>query len=329
MKTIVRVWTLSAALLLSGALHAQNAPSNVVTPYPMRPVRIIVPFAPGGPSDALARILAQKLTDNLGKTFYVENHAGVGGNVGMGLAANSPADGYTFLVVSSSFVVNPSLYTQVPYDPFKSFTPITLAAASPQVLMVHPSVPARTVQELVALVRSNPGKHSIASPGTGTTGHLACEMFRLSLNLDLVHVPFNGAGPLITSTIGGHTTIAISALPPAAPHIKSGTLRALAVTSAKRSPAFPDVPTLAETGIPDQESDVIQGFLAPAGTPKEIIDLLHREIVKIIALPDVQERFVALGFNPVANTPTEFAALIKLEVAKWGKIVREAKIKAE
>jgi tripartite-type tricarboxylate transporter receptor subunit TctC len=292
-------------------------------------VRIIVPFAAAGPTDVMARIIAQKLSDNLGKTFYVENHPGAGGNIGMGMAATAPADGYTILVVSSSFVVNPSLYAKIPYDPYKNFIPITVAGVSPNVLVVHPSIPAKTVKELVELIKANPGKHSFASPGIGTTPHLSGELFKLSLGLDLVHVPFGGAGPAIGSAVGGHTPIAFTALPPAAPHVKSGALRALAVTSAKRSPALPDVPTMAEAGLSGQEADTLQGVLVPAGTPKAIVDLLYREIVKIVALPDVQARFAALGFAAVANSPDQFAAQIKAEIAKWEKVIREAKIKAE
>ncbi len=310
-----------AALVFAGAAYAQS--------YPDRVVRIIVPFAAAGPTDVMARIIAQKLSDNLGKTFYVENHPGAGGNIGMGMAATAPADGYTILVVSSSFVVNPSLYAKIPYDPYKDFIPITVAGVSPNVLVVHPSIPAKTVKELVELIKANPGKHSFASPGVGTTPHLSGELFKLSLGLDLVHVPFNGAGPAIGSAVGGHTPIAFTALPPAAPHVKAGALRALAVTSAKRSPALPDVPTMAEAGLTGQEADTLQGVLVPVGTPKAIVDLLYREIVKIVALPDVQARFAALGFDAVANSPDQFAAQIKVEIAKWEKVIREAKIKAE
>jgi tripartite-type tricarboxylate transporter receptor subunit TctC len=321
LKTITRFLVGLAALTFAGSAFAQS--------YPNRPVRIIVPFAAAGPTDVMARIIAQKLSDNLGKTFYVENLPGVGGNIGMGMAASAAADGYTILVVSSSFVVNPSLYAKIPYDPYKGFIPITVAGVSPNVLVVHPSIPAKNVKELVDLIKANPGKHSFASPGFGTTPHLSGELFKLSFGLDLVHVPFNGAGPAIASAVGGHTPIAFTAVPPATPHIKSGALRALAVTSAKRSAALPDVPTMAEAGLTGQEADTLQGVLVPAGTPKEIVDLLHREIVKIVARPDVQERFAALGFETVANSPDQFTAQIKAEIAKWGKVIRDAKIKVE
>jgi len=198
--------------------------------------------------------------------------------------------------------------------------------ASAHVLVVHPSVPANNVAELVALVKANPGKYSYASPGAGTTGQLAGELFKLSLGLDLIHVPFNGGNPAITSTIGGHTPLAFTALPAAASNIKGGKLRALVVTSGKRSPAFPDVPTMAEAGFPDQESVFMQAVLGPAGTPKDIVDLWYREVVRIVALPDVKERLAVLGFDPVANTPEDFGAWIKAEVARWAKVIRDANI---
>jgi tripartite-type tricarboxylate transporter receptor subunit TctC len=223
-------------------------------------------------------------------------------------------------------VINPSLYTSLPYDTLRDFAPVTLVAASPHVLTVNPSVPARNVQELIALVKANPGKFSYASPGTGTTGQLAGELFKLSLGLDLTHVPFNGAAPAVLSTIGGHTPIMFTALPSAAANIKDGKLRALAVTSAKRYPEFPDVPTLAESGFPDQVSEFIACILAPAGTPKPVVDALQQEIARMIVLPDVKERLSAIGFTPVADTPEEFAAELKSEVARWGKVIADAKI---
>jgi tripartite-type tricarboxylate transporter receptor subunit TctC len=322
MKAVARFVTL-CAVLFSAVAHAQ-APN-----YPDRPVKVIVPFAAAGPTDVMARLLAQKLSESLGKQFYVENQPGAGGNLGMGNAARAAADGYTILVVSSSFVVNPSLYAKIPYDPYKDFDPVTVAGDSPNVLVVHPSVPAKSVKELIDLLKANPGKYNFASPGTGTTPHLSGELFKFSLGLDLVHVPFGGAGPAIQSAVAGHTPIAFTALPPAAPLVKDGKLRALAVTSAKRSAALPEVPTMAEAGLKGQEADTLQGVLVPAGTPKPIIALLHREIAKIVKEPDVKEKFAALGFEAVANTPDEFAAQIKAEIAKWGKVVKDANIKAQ
>ena len=323
MPSIIRATIGLLALLLAGA-GAASAQT-----YPDKPVRVIVPFAPGGPTDVVARIIADKLSQSLGKQFYVENRAGAGGNIGMGQAAAAPPDGYTVLFVSSSFVVNPSLYAKIPYDPNKDFAPVTIAGASPNVLSVHPSVPAKSVKELVDLIKANPGKYSFASPGLGTTPHLAGELLRLTQGIDMVAVQFGGAGPAVQSAVGGHTPIAFTALPPAAPQVKDGMLRALAVTSGKRSTALPDVPTMAEAGFPGQESDTLQAVLVPAATPKEIVALLHREIVKAIGLPDVREKFAALGFEPIANTPEEFAAQIKVEIEKWAKVIRDAKLKAE
>ncbi len=294
--------------------------------YPARPVRVIVSAAAGGPSDVIGRVVAQKLGERLGKQFYVENIPAGAGNVGVGMVAKAVPDGYTLLSPTSAVVINPSLYANLSYDTLRDFAPVTLVAASPHVLTVNPSVPAHTVQELIALVKANPGQYSYASPGTGTTGQLAGELFKLSLGLDLTHVPFNGAAPAVLSTIGGHTPIMFTALPSASANIKDGKLRALAVTSAQRYPEFPDVPTLAESGFPDQVSEFIACILAPAGTPKPILDTLQQEIARMVALPDVKERLAAIGFTPVANTPDEFAAELKREVARWGKVIRDAKI---
>jgi tripartite-type tricarboxylate transporter receptor subunit TctC len=314
--------------LLGGTAVAWPVPTLAQT-YPTRPVRIIVPFAPAGPTDVFARLLVQKLSQNLGQQFYIENQVGAGGNIGMGNAARAAPDGYTIVFVSTSYIVNPSLYAKIPYDPYKDFAPVTLAAISPNVLTVHPSIPARTVKELIAEIKANPGKYSFASAGLGTTPHLSGELFKLSQGLDLVHVPFNGSAPAIQSALAGHTPIAFTVVTPVVPQVKEGKLRALAVTTPHRSPALPDVPTLAEAGLPDQEADTMQGILVPAGTPKAIIDLLHSQIVNVMALPDVKERMAVLGFEPVANKPEEFAARIEAEIPKWGKVIRDANIKAE
>jgi tripartite-type tricarboxylate transporter receptor subunit TctC len=306
-------------LIVSNAAQAQS--------YPNKSVRIIVPAMAGGPSDLMGRILAQKMSETWGQQFIVENIPTGAGNVALGIAAKAPPDGYTMVTPTSSIVVNPSLYAKLPYDIIADFTPVTMAAASPHAITVNPSVPAKTVMELIALVKANPGKYSYASPGTGTTGQLAGEWFKISHGLDLVHVPFNGGAPAATSTIGGHTPIMFSALPTVGAAIRGGQLRALAVTSGKRSPDFPDVPTLAEAGVPNQESEFIQAVLVPAGTPKEIVNQLYREVARIVALPDVKERLRAIGYVPVGNTPEEFAAQIRTEIAKWEKVIREANIK--
>src|SRR5262250_485924 len=294
--------------------------------YPDRPVKIVVPFAPAGPTDVMARLIAQKLSEALKQQFYVENHPGAGGNIGMVQVAKSAPDGYTILVASSSFVVNPSLYAKNPYDPFKDFAPVTLAAASPNILVVNADFPAKSVKELVDLIKKEPGKYNYAMPGTGTTPHLAGELFKLTFRLDLTTVPFNGAGPAIQSAVAGHTPIAFTALPPTAPQVQGGKLRGLAVTSTKRSSALPDVPTMAEAGVSGQESETMQGIFLPAGTPKDIVDLLNREIAKAMALPDVKEKCAQLGFDVVANSPDEFTLYIKKEVEKWGKVIKDANI---
>ncbi len=321
MKFAARFAGFFAALLFAGAALAAG-PGG----YPNKPVKIIVPFAPAGPTDVMARLIAQKLSGALGQQFYVENHAGAGGNLGMVQAAKSAPDGYTLLVASSSYVVNPSLYAKNPYDPYKDFAPVTLAAASPNILVVHPDVPAKTVKELVELLKANPGKYSVANPGVGTTPQLAAELFKLQLKLDATSVPFGGAGPAIQSAVAGHTPVAFTALPPTAPQVQGAKLRGLAVTSTKRSAALPDVPTMAEAGITDQESETMQGILVPGGTPKELVQFLNAEIAKVMALPDVKEKCAQLGFDVVANTPDQFAAYIKKEVEKWGGVIRDAKI---
>jgi tripartite-type tricarboxylate transporter receptor subunit TctC len=320
MKSIV---PFLAALLLASASLAQTSD------YPNRLVKLVAPFAPGGPVDAVARVLAPALSERLGQQFYVENHPGGSGNIGTALVAKAPPDGYTVLVISSTLVVNPSLFAKLGFDTTTDLAPVSLVGVSPQVLLVHPSVPATNLAELVAWVKASPGKYSYAHAGTGTPGYLAGEMLKQALGLDLVPVPFNGGGPAITSTIGGHTPILYTSISTAAAHVKQGSVRALAVTGAHRSPALPEVPTLAEAGARDQESEIIVGVLVPRGTPRDIIERLHREIVAIIAMPAVRERLAALGFEPIASTPAEFAARIQAEIAKWAKVIRDANIKPE
>jgi tripartite-type tricarboxylate transporter receptor subunit TctC len=297
--------------------------------YPAHPVRLIVPFAAAGPTDVIARIVAQKLSDAWGQQVYIENLPGAGGNTGIANAAKSKPDGYTILVVSTGFIVNPSMYAKVPYDPLKDFSPITLVAASPNVISAHPSFPAKTLKELIELVKAHPGTYSFAQPATGSTPHLAGELLKQKYGLDLVTVPFNGAGLAVNSTIGGHTPIAFTALPPAMSNIKEGKLHGIAVLSTRRSPSLPDVPTNVEAGVPDLESDTLTGIVAPAGTPNEIIERWHRDVVQMVAIPDVKERLESLGFVPVANTPQEFDQRLKTEMEKWGKVVRDANIRAD
>jgi tripartite-type tricarboxylate transporter receptor subunit TctC len=312
-----------AALLLASAAAAQTPD------YPNRPVKLVAPFAPGGPVDVVARVLAPKLSERFGQQFYVENHPGGSGNIGTALVAKAQPDGYTVLVISSTLVVNPSLFAKLGFDTTTDLAPISLVGVSPQVLLVHPSVPATSVKELVDWVKASPGKHSYAHAGMGTPGYLAGEMLKQAFGLDLVAVSFNGGGPAITATIGGHTPILYTSISTAAGHIKQGSVRALAITGAHRSPALPEVPTLAEAGARDQESDIILGLLVPGGTPQTVIDRLNRAIVAIVAVPEVRERLAALGFEPIASTPAEFADRIKWEIDKWAKVIRAADIKAQ
>ena len=316
--------------LLAGAaaLSAASGGARAQT-WPTRPVRIIVPFQPGGSTDIFARLAAQKLTEHFGKQFYVENIAGATGNVGTAQAARAAPDGHTLLIAFSSYVVNPTLFAKLPFDPDKDLVPVTLAVSAPNLVTVNPSLPARNLKELVALIKSNPGKYTYTSGGVGTQGHLLGEMLRLSQALDIVHVPFNGAAPAIASAMADHTPIAWSTIASAAQALETGQLRPLAVASKRRSQLLSDVPTTAEAGYPDIQGDSWVGLLAPAGTPNEIIGAVQREIAAIIALPEVKERLPTLGFEAVASTPEEFAIRIKVETEMWGKVIRAANIKPE
>jgi len=320
----LRKYLTIAVILLTACIASAAAQT-----YPSRPVRVIVPFAPGGPTDVFARLIAQKMSEQTGKQFYVENVGGAGGNTGQGRAAQAAPDGYTILVTGGSFLNNPFLYSHVPYDPVKDFDPVTLAVDSAVVLTVYPSVPAQSVKELVALIRANSGKYSYASPGTGTPPQLVGALFRLSLDLDLVHVPFSGGGPAIGSTVAGHTPISFGAMSPAVPLVKDGQLRALAVMSKTRAQVLPEVPTMAEAGYPDVEGSSWTAVVVPAGTPKDIVAALHRMIAAIVALPDIKERLGALGYEPIGSTPEQCAEFFKTEMAKWSKVIRASGIRAE
>jgi len=312
---------------LVALMAPQAASAQTSGPYPNRPVKVIVPFAPGGVVDIMGRLLSQRLSQALGQNFYIENVGGAGGNIGVAKAAGSRPDGYTLLMTSSSFVVNPSLHKTIPYDPYKSFEPVTIAAASPNILVVNPGEPAKSVKDLIAAVKARPGTYNFASPGTGTTPHLSGELFRLSFGLDMVHVPFSGAGPALESTVGGHTRIAFSSLPAAVPLVKGGSLRALAVTSPTRVGALPDVPTMAEAGAPGQEAETLLFVMFPAGTSADIVKTAYQAIEKIVQEKDIIAHFDSLGFRPMHTTPAESEARIKQEVAKWAKVIHDAKIK--
>lgn len=309
-----------------GTAAAQQAPRPE---YPTRQVRVIVPYPPGGPTDVIARLVAQKLTERSGQNVYVENLSGASGAIGAGTAASSAADGYTLLFTTNDFAVASVTTSKLPYDPVKSFAPISIVAAAPQVVVAHPSLPVKSLMELGELARSEPGKLSYASMSIGFGQLTAERLFRLGLKVDMVRVPFQGASPLINSTIGGHTPVAYIGLPPTIPLIKEGKLRALAVVAANRSPDFPDVPTLAQAGIANQEADLLIGVVAPAGTPRTIIDLLQHSIADIVKMPDVKQRLDALGFTPVAGTPDAYAAQIKNDIQTWSAVVKELGITVE
>ena len=313
--------TLAFGLAGARAARAQSA-------YPNRPVRLIVPFAPGGLTDVVARLISGKVGEQLGRQFYVENIVGGSGNVGMGQAARATPDGYTVLTAFSSLVINPALFQRVPYDAVNDFDPVSLAVTSTTVVVVNPDLPVSNIAELVALIRANPGKYNYASAPVGTTGHLAGEQFRLALAPDLVHVPFGGGAPAMASVVGGHTPIGMGAPTVVVPLINDGKLRALAVTSRTRTQSLPDVPTMIEGGYPDIAGDSFVGFVVPAGTPKDVIALLNREIVKSLATPEMKERQAALGNDVVASTPEEFGERIKAELSTWAKVIKAANIRA-
>jgi tripartite-type tricarboxylate transporter receptor subunit TctC len=318
-----------AFFFLVASLAITVAQASAEETWPARPVKMIVGFAPGGPTDLFARLIAQKLTEQTGKNFFIENIGGAGGNVGTGRAAQSPPDGYTVLVTGGNLTNNPFLYDHVPFDPLKDFDAVTLGGETPAVLAVTPSVPAQTVKELVALIRANPGKYSYASPGTGTPPQLVGALFQHSLNLDLVHVPFGGGGPAVEATVGGHTPVSFGALAPAVSLIKDGKLRALAVTGKTRAPTLPDVPTMAEAGFPDIVGSTWTAVVVPKGTPKEIIAKLHDMIVGSLAQPDVKAKLAAIAYVPIGNTPEECTAFFKSEMATWSKVIKDAGLHAE
>src|SRR6267154_443560 len=295
--------------------------------YPERPIKIIVPFAPAGPTDIMARILSTHLGDALGGTVIVENKPGAGGNIGIGAAAHAEPDGYTLLITSSAYVVNPGLYAKIPYDPYTDFTPIAELGTSPNVILVDPKLGVNSIPDLIARARANPDELNYASPGIGTTPHLSGELFKIVGGIQITHVPFSGAGPAIQAVLSGTTQIAFAALPPARPHIESGALKALAVTGAHRWLDLPDVPTMVELGYNDFISETFQGFLAPAQTPPAIIELLSTKSIEILKTPAIAAQLRNNGFEVIANGPDGMRKRIADEVPKWRDIVAKAGIK--
>ena len=297
--------------------------------YPDRPIRLVVPLAPTGTTDILARLVAQRLTVAFGQPVIIDNRPGAGGNIGNEVVARSDADGYTLLMAVPPLVINQSLYTKVGYRPIDDYTPIILIASVPILLAVNPGLPARSVKELILLAKSNPGTYNFASSGVGGTPHLAGALFASLAAVDIVHIPYKGSGPALTDLLAGQTHMQFSGLPPLLPFIKSGKLRPLGVASTSRSPALPDVPTISETGVPGYEATSWQGLSAPAQLPREIIALLHATLLKYIAEPETQARFAELGAQPVGSTPAEFARFIKIEFNKWAQVIRQTGARAD
>lgn len=298
--------------------------------YPNRAVKLIVPFPPGGGTDILARPIAQKLSELWGQPVVVDNRGGAGGNLGTKLAAEAPPDGYTLILgVQGTHAVNQSLYSNPGFDATRDFAAITQIANTPNILVVHPSVPATSVSQLIALARQKPGGLNYATPGNGTPSHLATEMFKTMADVNLVHVPYKGSGPALTDMLGGQTQLWIANAPVVLPHIKTGKLRALATTSAKRPAIAPDVPTLAEAGLKDYEADTWYGLFAPARTPPAVLDRIHADIVKVLNLPEIRETFAAQGAEIVANSQAEFTRKVREDVAKWRKVVQQLQLKVD
>ena len=320
-KTILSLLSF-LAMLLPFAVQAQA--------YPTKPVRLLVPFAPGGTTDVLARLLAQKLADSMGQQFVIENKPGAGGNIGAELAVKSPADGYTLVMsFDGTMAINPNTYAKMPFDPQKDLVAVANVAQVPLLIVVHPGVAAKTVGEFVALAKASPGRINYSSAGHGSTGHLTGELFRSRAGIDIVHVNYKGGGQAVQDLLGGQIQMLVTALPTVEGHLKSGKVRALAFTSSKRVPGAPDVPTLAESGYPGLEVLSWYGIFAPAGTPAEIVRKLNAEINRVLQAADVRERLTALGTEPTGGTPEQFAQVIKTDTARWAKVVGAAGIRVE
>ena len=313
-----------------GTLALCAAPLVLAQTYPTKSIRCVVPYPPGGPTDIIGRAIAQKLAESLGQPVIIDNRGGAAGTIGSEQVARSPADGYTLLWgTPGTHGIAPSIYPKLGYDPVKDFAPITLIALGTNLMVVHPSVPARSVQEFVALAKSRPGKLNFGSSGNGATSHMAGEMLKVMAGIDMVHVPFKGAAPAIVALMGGEVDMAILDTPPLLPQIRAGKLRVLAVASERRSRVLPQVPTLAESGLPGYHASSWHGLFAPAGTPREIVARLHTEVAQIVRLPDITERLSAQGVEPVANTPEQFAEFIKAEITRWSRVVKASRAKID
>ena len=322
-----RVLTLFGVLALgSSAVQLDAAQSE----YPTKPVHILVPFPPGGPADGLARIVGDKLSQSLGQSFVIDNKPGAGGNIGMEQGAKAPPDGYTLtLAAASNLTIAPSLYSKLPYDPVKDYVPISVLANVPNILITAPTVPARTLRDLITLAKARPGTLNFASPGNGSGAHLAGELLKSMAGVDIVHVPFNGVGPAMNAILAGEVQIFFAQSSAALPYIRTGKVTALGVASARRIASAPELPTMAEAGLPDFDVTSWYALVAPAGTPSAIVEKLNAEIVKAISSADVRERFTGLGVEPVGNTPSEFAAMQKSEAARWAKLAKEANLRGD
>jgi tripartite-type tricarboxylate transporter receptor subunit TctC len=308
------------ALVLAGAARGQD--------YPVKPIRMIIPFPPGGSNDVVGRMIAAQLGERLGRQVVIDNRGGAGGVIGSELAAKSAPDGYTLLLASSAYAVNPALY-KLPFDPARAFTPVAMLGSGPAVLVVNAKLPVNTVQELVALAKSQPGRLNYASAGVGSFQHMAGALFVLMAGIDVVHIPYKGGGPSMADVIAGNPPMMASSLIQTLPHIRSGALRALGTGGARRDAALPDVPTIAEAGVPGYEALNWWGLLAPAGTPAPIVQRLHTEVSAVLASDETRKRFSTEGAEPRTMTPAEFGTFIAAETVKWGRVVREAGIKAE
>lgn len=327
---IMAMNAVTAILAMMAMIATPMAQGQPAGGYPVKPIRLVVPFPPGGATDILARAVGQRWSEVLGQQVIVDNRPGAGGNIGSELVAHAAPDGYTLLMGTvGTHAINPSLYAKMPYDHVKDFAPVVLVAGVPNVLVVHPSVPAQNVNELIAYGKANPGKLNFASSGSGTSIHLAGELFKVMTAVQMTHVPYKGSAPAIQDLLGGQVQLMFDNLPSALPQIKAGKLRALAVTSVARSPALPDTPTVAESGLPGFEASSWFGVLSPAGTPPAIITRLNAEAVKWLATPEAQEKMRNLGANAAGGTPADFAAHIRAETLKWARVVKESGAKAE